>query len=66
MYLVSLRDKQVDIELRIRTLEGRLNNQNYAAKAPKELIEESKKDLAEAKNQLKRLLTEIKQFQGLN
>ena len=43
----------------IRTLEGRLGNENYVAKAPASLVEESQKQLQEKQALVERLLQEL-------
>jgi valyl-tRNA synthetase len=62
----TLEEHQQNIEMRraathqeIATLEGRLSNENYVAKAPLSLVEESKKQLKEKQALVERLLTEL-------
>jgi valyl-tRNA synthetase len=62
----TLEEHQGNLEMRLATthqeikvLEGRLSNENYVAKAPVALVEESKKQLAEKQTLVERLLQEL-------
>ena len=62
----TLEEHQQNIEMRIATthqeiatLEGRLGNENYVAKAPPALVEESQKQLKEKQALVERLLAEL-------
>ncbi|OYW84424.1 valine--tRNA ligase, partial [Candidatus Saccharibacteria bacterium 32-49-10] len=62
----TLEEHKQNLEMRlatthqeIKTLEGRLNNENYVAKAPAKLVEESKKQLEEKQALVTRLLEEL-------
>ncbi len=62
----TLEEHESNLEVRlseahafIKTLEGRLANENYVAKAPAALIEESRKQLEETKDLITRLQTEL-------
>jgi len=62
-YLNKLKGQITAQETLIKTLEGRLANKAYVARAPKKLVEETKSQLAEEKAKLQTLLTELKSFQ---
>lgn len=47
----------------IKTLEGRLANKAYVARAPMKLVDETKSQLAEEKDRLESLQAELKSFQ---
>ncbi len=62
----TLEEHKVNLETRIatthqeiKTLEGRLSNENYTAKAPAKLVEESRKSLEEKQALVGRLLQEL-------
>lgn len=62
----TLYEHQVNLETRlatvrqtIKTLEGRLGNESYVAKAPERLVEESRTALAEAKTHAEQLQKEL-------
>lgn len=62
----TLEEHQHNLEMRlavtnqeVRTLEGRLSNENYVSKAPAELVEESKKQLEEKQALAERLLADL-------
>ncbi len=62
----TLYEHQTNLEVRlaetkqfIKTLEGRLSNENYLNKAPAHLVEESRKDLDDKKTLLLRLENEL-------
>lgn len=62
----TLEEHKENLEMRlatthqeIKTLEGRLGNENYVAKAPASLVEESKKQLEEKQALVERLLREL-------
>lgn len=62
----TLEEHKTNLEIRIATthqeikvLEGRLGNENYRAKAPAALVEESEKQLEEKKTLVERLLHEL-------
>ena len=62
----TLEEHKENLEMRlasthqeIKTLEGRLNNENYVAKAPPALVEESQKQLADKQALIERLLREL-------
>jgi valyl-tRNA synthetase len=62
----TLEEHKANLEMRlatthqeIKTLEGRLGNENYVAKAPASLVEESKKQLTEKQALVERLLHEL-------
>jgi valyl-tRNA synthetase len=55
----NLRVRVEDVRGEITQLEGRLENEAYVAKAPKELVEESRTILALKQDVLNRLLREL-------
>ncbi len=62
----TLEEHKENLEMRlasthqeIKTLEGRLSNENYVSKAPAALVEESKKQLQEKQALVERLLHEL-------
>lgn len=62
----TLEEHKTNLEMRIasthqeiKTLEGRLGNENYVAKAPAALVEESQKQLKEKQALVERLLHEL-------
>jgi valyl-tRNA synthetase len=66
----TLEEHKVNLETRlasthqeIRNLEGRLSNENYVAKAPTALVEESKKQLQEKQALVTRLIHELELLQ---
>lgn len=61
-YLKELDAKKQAQEAAIQRLEGRLGNKSYVANAPKEVVKQTKEQLAEAKAQLDKLWTEYKRF----
>ena len=64
-YLSSLKNKLAERQQGIKLLEGRLANKGYVAKAPKQLVEESRHNLADEKVRATALAQEIKKFEGL-
>lgn len=55
----NLEKRLVEVRAYIRTLEGRLSNENYVKKAPAELVEQSKKELDEKQALSVRLSREL-------
>jgi len=61
-YTHKLTDKQNDYKAAIQRLEGRLSNKSYVSNAPKELVAETKQQLAEQKELLTAVEAEIQRF----
>jgi valyl-tRNA synthetase len=55
----NLEKRLAETHAAIKTLQGRLSNENYIAKAPAALVEESKQQLAEKETLVKRLESEL-------
>lgn len=64
-YLSELRTSLESAEKDIAALEGRLNNKSYTAKAPKQLVEETKQSLKTATQRRDKLADEIKRFEKI-
>jgi valyl-tRNA synthetase len=47
--------QKADLARRIQTMEARLANESYAAKAPQELVRQTRDQLAEAKRELAKI-----------
>ncbi len=62
-YLHRLKAQMSTQESLIKTLENRLANKSYAARAPKKLVEETKIQLTEENDRLQALQTELKTFE---
>ena len=62
-YLQKLKNQVHKQEGLIKTLEGRLANKAYVARAPKKLVEETKSQLAEEKAKLHTMQAELKVFE---
>ncbi len=62
-YLDKLKGQVGEREKLIKTLEGRLANKAYVARAPKKLVEETKAQLVDEKARLETLNSELKTFQ---
>mgnify|MGYP001604467746 FL=1 len=62
-YLHRLKAQMSTQESLIKTLEDRLANKSYAARAPKKLVEETKIQLTEENDRLQALQTELKTFE---
>ncbi|MBA3758664.1 valine--tRNA ligase [Candidatus Saccharibacteria bacterium] len=63
-FMSELKTKAKEVDKSIKQLEERLSNKGYVSKAPKQLIEESEAQLAEAKTQLNKIRDEYKRFGG--
>lgn len=61
-YKARLEAQKSELELRRRTLEKRLNNEAYVAKAPKELIKQTKLELKELKQSLSKVALELEKL----
>ena len=61
-YLKELEEKHELQQRLIKQLEGRLANENYTKNAPKEVVEESRQQLEEARGLLESIQEEIKRF----
>lgn len=61
-YIKKLVVRQGELASRIETLEGRLKNKAYVDHAPKELVEQTRNELAEAKEAANKLIEEQKRF----
>lgn len=55
----NLEKRLANVRQQVKTLEARLANENYTAKAPAHLVEESRRQLAEERALVKRLQTEL-------
>ncbi|MBI2592392.1 valine--tRNA ligase [Candidatus Saccharibacteria bacterium] len=62
-YLNKLIDQAKDQEALIKTLENRLANKAYIARAPKKLVEETKTQLKEEESRLETMQAELKTFE---
>ncbi|HSW92338.1 MAG TPA: valine--tRNA ligase [Patescibacteria group bacterium] len=60
----NLEKRLAETHAAIKTLQGRLSNESYIAKAPAALVEESKMQLAEKETLIKRLETELQVITG--
>ncbi len=58
-YKVNLEDRILKMGLEITTLEKRLESPNYVTKAPKELVEETRRSLTEKKELLEKAKAEL-------
>jgi valyl-tRNA synthetase len=63
-FMTELKTKAEETHKSIQQLEERLGNKAYVDKAPKHLVEESKKQLEELKAQLDKIREEYKRFGG--
>lgn len=61
-HMTRLAEQEADQKKRITQLKGRLDNQNYVKNAPKEVVRETKDQLAAAEMTLERLGAEQKRF----
>lgn len=55
----NLEKRLANVHQQVKTLEARLANENYIAKAPAHLVEETRRQLAEEQALIKRLQTEL-------
>lgn len=62
----SLEEKQISLNGQIKQLEGRLNNQSYVEKAPKQLVDESRQRLGELQAELTSVEEQMAQFGQLS
>lgn len=62
----NLEKRLAETHAAIKTLQGRLSNESYVAKAPTALVEESKQQLAEKETLVKRLEAELEVISGSN
>jgi valyl-tRNA synthetase len=65
-FLYQLREKQAEHSKDIAQLEKRLGNESYVKNAPKELVEQSRAQLAEAQASLAKVREEYERFAGSN
>lgn len=63
-YLVELAGKRDEQLSSIKQLEGRLSNDNYVKNAPKQVVDQTKDQLSDAKSLLESIQQEIKRFSG--
>ncbi len=61
-YAGELKSREEQQKAAVEHLVARLGNKNYVANAPKEIVEQTRQQLQEAKEQLAKLRTEIKRF----
>lgn len=61
-YIENLNTKAEELNKTIKQLESRLHNPNYAQKAPKELVDQTKQQLDDTKAQVKQIQFELKRF----
>lgn len=65
MYADKLAEQIATQEKLIGQLQGRLDNKSYVDNAPKEIVEQTKDQLAEARAELERLAVEQTRFKGM-
>jgi len=65
-FLSKLQAKATEEEKVISQLEGRLANKSYAKNAPKEIVEQTKQQLSEAKERLAKVTDEHNRFSSVN
>lgn len=65
-FLVNLKEKLESHRSAIDQLEGRLANESYVKKAPKQLVEESRRQLEEAKQAAEKVEEEYRRFSTAN
>ncbi|MGI9027762.1 MAG: class I tRNA ligase family protein, partial [Candidatus Saccharimonadales bacterium] len=58
----KLHEKQTDITKQIELLTGRLENETYVKKAPKQLVDQSKQQLKDLRAELANIESQLKQF----
>jgi valyl-tRNA synthetase len=63
-YADKLEAQIVAQEKVVSQLQGRLDNKGYVAHAPKEIVKQTKEQLADAKSNLERLKVEQTRFQA--
>ncbi len=63
-YTAELKAKAEEVNKSIEQLAARLENKGYTAKAPKHLVEESEKQLADLRAQLEKVTEEYRRFNG--
>ncbi|MBI4034357.1 valine--tRNA ligase [Candidatus Saccharibacteria bacterium] len=63
-YLIKLNQQKAVVEQAVKRLEARLKDKNYLAKAPKELVAETKAQLAEAQTSLRALYEDLTKYQN--
>lgn len=61
-FVDNLKNREVELSKTIDNLNGRLANSSYTDKAPEKLVNESKTQLAEAKQELSNLIEQIKKY----
>jgi valyl-tRNA synthetase len=61
-YASKLEGIRTDVQGSISRLEGRLSNESYVKNAPKQVVEETKKQLEEEKERLAKLTAELQTF----
>ena len=61
-YSSELAGKIAEVDGQIQSLDARLNNKSYTAKAPKKLVEESKQQRKEATDKREKLVAELDRF----
>lgn len=59
----KLHEKQTSVTKQIELLNGRLSNKAYIKKAPKQLVDQTKQQLADLKSELTTIDEQLKQFQ---
>lgn len=64
-YEKSLQTKLADIESQIKNLEGRLKNKSYVENAPKELVEQTRQQLADAHETHAKTSGELERFRDV-
>lgn len=63
-YRTKLTEQEKETEALIKNLEARLANKNYVAKAPEQIVNQTREQLAEAKERLEKIVAEQKRFDG--
>lgn len=65
-HLDRLNSQVTEQQQRLQSLQGRLRNENYTRNAPKEVVEETKQEVAEVESTLERLVAEQQRFSELH
>lgn len=65
IYLKKLEQRDTDVRRQIKTLQSRLDNTGYIAKAPKALIDESRAQLVSLSEELESIQAQIRQYSSL-
>lgn len=63
-FVARLEAKVADFEMSVKRLESRLGNEGYVKKAPKDVVEQTKQQLASETEQLHKVTEELRRFRG--